>query len=132
MRTWHPYPNFAISAMVLSDEDLAESLDSARFCQSAMQGWYATHQQDDDVLFWEDEVLACMVYSDCLVRELRRRGVSTMWPELCPKSTLGEILLLPGYTVPRWLGDDQLHQQHRRLLLQSNPGWYGQWQWREA
>jgi hypothetical protein len=51
---------------------------------------------------WGRNVLAVMLYRDCILRELDRRGVETGYTTLLQSPTTHEIEA-PGYEPPEWL-----------------------------
>lgn len=130
LRTWLPHANFAVTAMVLHERELRESLRGARQVQDAMQGRMVGAEQHPNVLAWDGCILAVMMYGDCMVRELHRRGLRTS--EHCVITAGPEVFpwAPPGYRVPEWLGDFRTHSDHRKHLMEfKRDGWYDQWGW---
>lgn len=114
MSLWLPYPNFAVSALVMSDETVEWCLETARNIQSDIQDG---HHLVQDWRPWGPHVLAVMMYSDCMVREWLRRGHTTEWAVLM-QSSRGDVLSPPGYSVPEFVGQESYHRAQREAMVE--------------
>lgn len=128
MNTPLPFANFAVCAMVLSDHHLDVALYDARKVQDCLQGRLLGYSTHPVVAMWRKNMLALMMYGDCMLRELHRRGHNPKRP-LMLTSEFHHVPFLPDYAPPEWLGDFRFHSQQRGILLRKNPEWYGQWGW---
>ena len=87
------------------------------------------------VLAWRNNVLGLYAYSEALVDERYRRGLTNPHKSF---SNMRQILsvgpLLPSgwELMPTWWGREDVHASHRAALLFKDPAWYSQWGWTET
>lgn len=110
--TWLPWPNFAVCAWRLSDARLREALVSS---------WRADGGPIDDLVvqLWEGHRVWLGLYRDCMLREWVRRGYTAPFAYFVGESVVNLHLAMRGHAAPPWLGDQRLHEQHRRALCLS-------------
>lgn len=139
MQTFLPYPNFAVSAMFLSDEHLDRQRTEARQVQTAVQKIEGLIPMGDGlplwaslpvVDMWRGHVLALMLYGDCMVREWVRRGYENHMPLMMPDVLAPYVR--QEVVMPPWLGDEEMHSIHRAGLLFEDPEFYSQYGWDEG
>lgn len=82
---------------------------------------------------WRNNVLALMLYSDCIIREWVRRGYENNMPMMLARDDGGEMYSeVRDIEMPAWLGRDDFHSSHRGRLLAKDQEWYSQWGWSET
>ncbi len=110
MTIWLPHANFAVCALVMTDDALADGYDSSTEVFDLLY-----HEQRSDTM-WDGHILAVMMYRDCMIREMQRRGATLdVWTLL--QNPSGEIYAPPGYSVPDLVGEGSpLHYQHSILM----------------
>lgn len=150
MQTFLPYPSF---------EESARSMDNVRLgkqrseCVQILLGMWSSTRKHYDLLWSRMEYKTChpdrkkavaysthkctnmwrpyegalLAYMSACVREYQARGYDN--------TRSIQFLCIVGpprdYEMPPWLGDDDFHSRHRASLLLKNPGWYGQFGWKE-
>lgn len=125
-----PLPNFAASAFSLHNLELSASLEGLVEVHRAIQGTLVGYSRTPQFLMWSEHILAVMMYRDCIIREIYRRGGTTKHPVMLVRTPY-EIPWEPqGYTIPTWLGNFDIHSAERkRLMSLSRDSWYDQWGW---
>lgn len=143
MQTFLPYADFRLSAQVLDVKRLGKqrvevlqvlnSLDP----ESTSRGW-SNHPA---VRMWRGHEHALIYYGLVICSEWIGKGYKdTCFSKILTKSgnrsSLEELesryrSATAGF-LPFWLGDDRFHASHRSNLLRKNPGWYGQFGWKES
>lgn len=123
LQTFLPFPNFAVSAMLLDQKRLGKQRLECQQILSALRnggGW----RNHPAVKMWRGHEQALELYHDACIREWIRRGyVNTMALRLPP---------LDSVTMPDWLGEGGFHASHRSQLLAKDPEWYGRFGWTEV
>lgn len=109
MTIWLPHANFAVCALVMTDEALRESYDSSTRVHDLL------HHGQPSRTMWDGHILAVMMYRDCMLRELDRRGHTTLVHTLLQNPS-GEIYYPPGYSVPAEVGDEDFHEDQRLTM----------------
>ena len=130
MQTFLPYPNFAVSALVLDWRRLGKQRVEARQILTAMDdpdnGWH----NHPATKMWRGYRTALMWYGDCIIMEWQRRLYGNSMHFLI--SAHGEVIpAMLEIEMPHWLGDEAVHASHRSNLLRKEPNWYDQFGWTE-
>lgn len=102
-----PFANFAVCAMALATPTIEHVVDAAGLLMDQMRD----EGLEDDA--FGRNFLAVMLYRDCMIRELERRGVGSQWSCLLATSE-GRVLRTLDYKLPVFA--PELHAQHRRSL----------------
>lgn len=87
---------------------------------NGQKGW----RNHPAVKMWRGSELALLSYQDAVCDEWTSRGYS----DSCKEKS--HFLLEPfkdslGFSLPSWLGDEELHASHRSNLLRKDPVFYG-------
>ena len=136
MIAWSPYPNFAVSAHVLSATHLGRQLGDCTTMISILSGALpgGTHRYDRSLDMWRGKERSLCTYTDAIVRELRRRGYYEDLKSPLEDADLWQIpkdWLEQKNTMPPWVGEESLHASHRATLLSEDMEWYAQMAWME-
>lgn len=140
MITWLPFPpkvdefelaDFRNSAKVLSDKDLQQQRKDALMLLELVLGWHRCKLLDytPGVMMWAGYPAALQKYGLDICDEWISRGKSD-WVR--PK--IAGIIDFDSYwrttktsfyiVNPPWFGRPDLHECHRRWLIEKNPGYY--------
>jgi len=128
MQTFLPFPNFAVSAMVLDWRRLGKQRVEAHQLVRAIQpGYVGGWSNHPAALMWRGHDGALKFYADVMCREWERRGYENNYAPFFPE----DIDKTAFINMPMWLGDEAFHAAHRSRLLMKDPDWYGQFGWAE-
>ncbi|MDX6284798.1 MAG: hypothetical protein QOG53_283 [Frankiales bacterium] len=128
MQTFLPYPDFAMTAVVLDERRLGrqrvEALQVLRALTRDTYGW----KNHPAVLMWWGYAEAVASYGIVMCAEWSRRG----HPDTCAASIsmdLGEVPrtqeeLDAAEALPPWLGDEAFHRSHQAALVRKDPEHY--------
>lgn len=122
MQIFLPYKNFVTSAKMLDDRRLAQQrLDIIEVLNTLANGdgKYINHPVVKAWAGYED-VLA--IYGMFVSNEYRSRGFEDeLLDVFC---TLVDELCGGDLYMPSWLGDEEFHSKHRKVLLKARPAYY--------
>lgn len=137
MRTWLPYPNFAVSAHVLSARHLGQQLGDCTSMIFVMSGELpgGGMRFDQQIAAWTGYESSLLLWTDAVVREMHRRGYYEEVPSPLDDpdhwSVPKEWLDAQEDERPPWLGQEGHHARCRATLLAEDREWYAQMAWQE-
>lgn len=126
MQTFLPYKSFLLSARVLDDRRLGKQRVEASQILDIIEGRNpeSRWRHHPAVRMWQDYHQMLRFYYNTIVLEWERRGKVNNMPLL----EINE----EEYYHPPWHHDPRLILSHRGNLLRKDPGYYGQFGWRDA
>jgi hypothetical protein len=135
MQTFLPYPDFARSAAALDDRRLNNQVNEALIILRTNTGWYERRgrrgwPRHPVVKMWAGHEKSLLEYATALLDERqRRRGGQFEWVRYLRFIAALEQQYPYWWRLsgpPLWLGDPDLHAQHRAVLVAKDAGWYGE------
>lgn len=138
MQTFLPYDDFALCAKVLDNKRLNKQIVECdqifKSLTVSEYGW----KNHPAVLMWLGYEDALLVYTTAMFYEWCERSGKEQhksFTNICLREGDRVNRLLDNhngwYSEPKWLGDERLHQSHRRNLTRKDPEFYGQF-WSES
>lgn len=140
VNTFLPYPSFAHSAACLDRARLGKQRIDCQdilTCLRAPEGLPAVWQDQPATEMWRGYESALALYSTMINREWDARGYTNsltpiynvaweryMWADARYAPDARQV------DAPPWLGDERLHQSHRRALMYTCPEYYRDFEWR--
>lgn len=126
MQTFLPFADFKASATVLDPQRLGKQrVETLQLLNANVHG--TRHRHHPAAKMWKRYQNALVEYGVTICKEWIMRGYQD--------TTLAKIeaFRIPGEIImPKWLGDERLHSNHRARLLEKNPDWYNEFGWKEA
>lgn len=126
MQTFLPLPRIEDSIAMLDPDRLWNQRNEALVLWRTNTGYYTAlgkkgWPHHPAAKMWRGYDAALATYHNTCIDELDRRKVGHSM----------ERIVVAGFTLPPWLGDDAFHASHRAALLYKNPAWYAQFGWTE-
>lgn len=132
-----PYPNYAVSAHVLSARHLGQQLGDCTSLIFVLSGELpgGALRHDQQIGAWAGYEGSLVLWTDAVVREMHRRGYYEDVPSplddpdrwAVPKEWLDTREVAP----PPWVGQEGHHARCRATLLAEDRDWYSQMAWLE-
>lgn len=128
-----PYPNLALSAHAYSDKDLFYYQYYTRMLLQIMSGTRLTHPgYIDDVYAWERYPVALFAFHNSLIVEWDRRDYKPIFNKIITKfdarrAHVANRFVKRSWVVPGWLGWEQMHRSHRKMLALRSHHYRGLW-----
>jgi hypothetical protein len=122
MQTFVPYSSIEKSVSCLDYRRLGKQRVEAMQIHNILTGRTTTRgwRNHPAVKMWEGYEDALAYYMNKCIDEWVRRGYNnTMLHREVPEN----------FDLPRWFGDDQVHDSHKSNLLRKDPEYYGQYNW---
>lgn len=137
-----PYPSFSHSVAVLDREHLGKQRFDCRqllvALRAARQGRPMSYDHLPSLKLWRGHESALALYYTFAVNEWVARGYTnthiTPYDENWVRRAGEDAYLAESYeevTLPRWVGDPELHASHQRWLMARDAAFYGQLGWED-
>lgn len=123
MEMYLPYPDFHESVRCLDDLRLKRQLEDAHNLLLVLLNVSNVGADDPIVDMWRGFVPAVGCYMNAVIIELKKRDMPVDVPPF-PVQAFGDEI-----QIPDWVGDDVVHSQSRKRLVEVDPDWYGQLGW---
>lgn len=131
-----PYPNYAVSAHVLSPDDLATTRQTILLVLRSLSP-YRTERENRYSLtreMWKGWEASLLSYAAEIDLEYYRRGYELEFDFPSNKIEARNMLINPEFITyyphhPTWLGWEELHLSWKQVLLFHDRPWYDQFRW---
>lgn len=137
-QTYLPSSDFSLVAKWLDNKRLNKQITEAKQVLTANKYGYGRQGNPTPYKMWKGHDRLLISYGITLYVEWRfrlrdgRRGGKEL-------HKAGEFFLEESFkssptdiSIPKWLGDERLHSNHRSVLLAKDFGWYSRWNWQEV
>lgn len=128
MQTFLPYPDFYKSAMCLDKTRHNNQINEALVIWRTLTGYYQRERgtkgwpNHPATKMWAGYENALAYYRNEHIRAWVDKGHTPR--QLSPVTS--------NAIMPPWLGDELFHDGHRAMLLQKDPTYYAQYNWRPS
>jgi len=124
MQTFLPYADYSLSAAVMDNQRLGNQC--YRECLTIIRGGWSNHPVSR---MWRGYEHALCEYAFACAVEMPKRGhwqraVTVRWQIYWA----WKMTQYPNTGNPPWIGDQQFHLTHQRVLLHKHYDWY-KWVW---
>jgi len=121
MQTFLPYADFDETARVLDSRRLGKQRAE---CKQIYLGQFEHHPA---TRMWQPFKVCLLDYAISICLEWQARGNDDNLCDyfMCERLDYGDAI------VPPWIGTKWLHSNHRARLLEKEPSWYTQFNWKE-
>jgi len=123
MQTFLPYEDFAMTAQVLDRQRLGkqrvETLQVLNALSNPDYGW----NNHPAVKMWRGHRGSLMTYQEAICNEWTSRG----YKDTCLEKSRLIVADIPAseWSLPYWMGNQELHLSHRSNLVRKLPEHYG-------
>jgi len=123
MQTFLPESTFDASVRVLDRQRLGKQRVETLQIMNALAGLSKGWTNHPATRMWRGYEPALLIYQNYTCREWARRG----YKDTCWDKTLAvfqEHFNLDDGKSPHWLGDNRVHDSHKKALVFKDPMWY--------
>lgn len=120
MQTYLPYPDCSLSACCLDDKRLLKQrLDAFAIYIALKNKKRGEIFKDPAVMMWDGSITGLMWYHNLIADRARLRGLTTELNLITEK--------IQPVILPRWFGDQRVHDSHKSALMKRDPHHYSIW-----